>query len=262
MVLSRRANPSLLETYHTERHGNGLFTIDQAYKRWRTRCFLREPHETEAELPDINVELGQRYNNSRAVVYVSGAKGAIWEDPYWPTSFPGSRAPHVWFSTPDKQMSLYDYFERTEFVLLCCGKFGWAGEVERECKDMPLKMVLVPAGEFLSKYKIKESGAVVVRPDGVIGWKALDVSSVHQLRNVMKRLLGEEVEDEVRELPATISRTKTAPEINLSLAKLEIGGQPSPSPGRKSAGSSAGSLMRKMTTRIKKKSIGWIEGQG
>jgi hypothetical protein len=255
MVLSYRAHPSLLETYHTERHSNGLFTIDQAYKRWRTRCFLRDPNDTEEELPDVNVELGQRYNNSRGVVYVSGAKGAIWEDPYWPTSFPGSRAPHLWFSsTPDQKMSLYDFFERTEFVLLCCSNRGWAEEIDRECRGMPIKLVMVPQGEFLSKYKIKDSGAVVIRPDGVIGWKALNINYVHMLSNVMKQLLGEEVEDSdmVGDLPA-ISRTKTAPEISVNMAKLDIG---QTSPSRKSAGS----LMRKMTTRIKKKSIGWIEG--
>lgn len=186
------------------------------------------------------------------MVYISGAKGAIWEDPYWPTAFPGSRAPHLWFETPDKKMSLYEHFERTEFVLLCCSNRGWGEAMEKECRDMPLKLVIVPQGEFLSKYKIKDSGAVVIRPDGVIGWKALNNNDIHMLHNVMKQLLGEEVEDEVGELPA-IARTKTAPEINVNMSKLEIGPT---SPGRKSAGS----LMRKMTTRIKKKSIGWIEG--
>lgn len=151
-------------------------------------------------------------------------------------------------------MSLYEYFERTEFVLLCCSNRGWGEIMDKECRDMPLKVVIVPQGEFLSKYKIKDSGAVVIRPDGVIGWKALNNNDMHMLPHVMKQLLGEEVEDELGELPAiAIPRSKTTPEINVNMSKLEIG---QTSPGRKSAGS----LMRKMTTRIKKKSIGWIEG--
>ena len=45
-------------------------------------------------------------------------------------------------------------------------------------------------GEFFSECPVRESGAVLVRPDGVIAWKAVDDSAVSKLNYVLQRLLG------------------------------------------------------------------------
>jgi hypothetical protein len=208
--------------------------------------------DEDPELPDLNVELGQRYNNTVGVVYVSGAKGSIYEDPFWPTAFPGSRAPHVWLATGDirkrdMSKSLYDHFEVAKYVLLCSSKGkGWVDAAEMQCKHFPLKVVSVAEGEFLSKYKIRDTGAVLIRPDGVIGWKALDNSDIRILPGILRELLCQEDVDQVAE-PPHISRAKTAPDITGATAKMNLD-------GKKSKG--AGSLMRRMTTmRTKKKSL-------
>jgi hypothetical protein len=186
------------------------------------------------------------------VVYVSGAKGSIYEDPFWPTAFPGSRAPHVWFAKGDTRKrdmskSLYEHFELAKFVLLCSTKGkGWVDAAEVHCKNLPLKVVSVAEGEFLSKYKIRDSGAVLIRPDGVIGWKALNDADIRMLPSIVKELLCQEDADKVRELPQ-ISRAKTAPDLSGAMAKIDLEAKKSKGPG---------GLMRRMTTmRTKKKSL-------
>ena len=70
--------------------------------------------------------------------------------------------------------------------------------------------MMVPLGEFFSKYKIRDTGAVLVRPDGIIAWKATDDSAVEKLSNVIRQCLGYNVADEARPIPAA-SRTATMP---------------------------------------------------
>jgi hypothetical protein len=254
LVIQGKASPGLLQTYHTERHAVGLFVVEEAYKRWKARCLPTQRGTTvdDTELPDLNVELGQRYNNSGGVVYVSGAKGSIYEDPFWPTAFPGSRAPHVWLAKGDirkrnMSKSLYAHFELAQFVLLCSTKGnGWEDAADVHCKDFPLRVVSVVEAEFLSKYKIRDSGAVLIRPDGVIGWKALNDGDIRMLPSILKQLLCQEDADEVSELPQ-MSRAKTAPDLSGAMSKIDLEAKKSKGPG---------GLMRRMTTmRMKKKSI-------
>lgn len=265
-VLRSQAEPPLLDTYHTERHPVGIFTMEQAYKRWKIRCFLTqtENEEQEKELPDAYVDLGHRYNNSDAVMYINGAKGAVYEDPFWPTAFPGSRAPHVWTRNDDmreggKSKSLYDSFDPAKFTLLC-SEYGqkWVDAAENLSKVYPLKVSLMALeSDFLSKYKIQNSGAVIVRPDGVIGWKALNDSEVGLLEVMLKRLLCFEVdEDEVPPLPTLSSRSATVPEVGGLMRKMTLSASARKSPPRttiKNTSEGGGGLLRRMTTMRPKK---------
>jgi hypothetical protein len=252
LVLKRQAPRSLLNTYHTERHPVGVFIVDQAYKRWLTRCYpsRSESSEEDDELPDFIVELGPRYNNSAGIMYINGAKGAVFEDPFWPTAFPGSRAPHAWLSGDDLQetkptKSLFDHFETSKFVLICQSAAKvWLDEGDSLSEKYPLKVVGVAASdrEFLAKFKIRETGAVLIRPDGIIGWKALNDSEIGQLEYVMKRLLCQATDDDIPQ----VSRAKTMPavEITGSMDSMRLGEKNPPPP--KSGG--GGGLLRRMTT--------------
>jgi hypothetical protein len=71
---------------------------------------------------------------------------------------------------------------------------------------VPIKVVTVPLGEFFSKYQIRDTGAVLVRPDGIIAWKATDDSVVGKLWNVVRQCLGYNVEEEKR-VKAAVSKT-------------------------------------------------------
>jgi putative polyketide hydroxylase len=186
-------------------------TAEQAYTRWKSRFFPSRsdlPDGVE-EIPAIIIELGHRYENSPAISYTHGVKEMIYEDPFWPTAQSGSRAPHIRFRKGDGVVSLYDYFDVRKFVLLC-SKRGTAWQEARESFPIgwPLRIVVVLLGEFFSKYGIRDTGAVLVRPDGVIAWKAVTDSEVDKLGPVMSHLLGLKIGGQQR---PQATRAATAP---------------------------------------------------
>ena len=216
--------------------------MEQAYATWRSHCFPAEGEVPDGEnlVFDLNLDFGQRYNASAGIAYLSGARGAIFEDPFWPSATPGSRTPHIWFRRGDTMKSLYEYFEIRKFVLFCSGRGeAWLQAQENMFKTFPLKISVVPLGEFFTKYKIRDTGAVLVRPDGYIGWKALDDSEVGKLGNVLRQLLGFNVEEETTKRPQ-VSHTKTTPDVTGMRGKMELGENP---PARKGTG-----LLQRMTT--------------
>lgn len=187
---------------------------------------------------DLDIDFGQRYNASAGIAYTSGARGGIYEDPYLPTTKPGSRASHIWFRRNEKMKSLFDYFEISNFVLLCSGRgTAWVNMKETHFQTLPLKVANVPLGEFFSKYQIRDTGAVLVRPDGVIGWKAYDDSDVGKLGNVLRQLLGFNVEETK---PSQMIHAMTVPEGS-RMVKVET--EP-----KNSTRKSPGGLLRRMTT--------------
>jgi hypothetical protein len=188
---------------------------------------------------DLNIDVGLRYNASAGIAYTSKSRGAIYEDPFLPSAQPGSRAPHVWFRRNEKMKSLYDHFKIGTFVLVCSGRgTAWVQAKETHFQNLPLKIAIVPLGEFFNKYQIRDTGAVLMRPDGMIGWKALDDSEVGKLGNVMRQLLGFNVEEE--EKPPQTVRAVTAPQGKVP-GKVELENKPS-------ARSGPGGLLRRMTT--------------
>ena len=240
MVTRSSASPALLETYHLERHAIGLMAMEQAYTRWKSRFFASRtdlPIGGE-EVPAIVVELGLRYEHSPAISYGPGVKATIFEDPFWPTAQPGSRAPHVWFRRGDGMISLYDCFDVRRFVLLCSKRgLAWREVQESFPIGWPLKVAEVALGEFFTKFEIRDTGAVLVRPDGVIAWKAVTDSEAEKLGPVVAQLLGVKV----GEKRAQATRATTAPVIPVPV--VDIGARPKGPSG----------LLRRMTLSIKKR---------
>jgi len=222
LVLRLQASPALLTTYHHERHAAGQSAIQQAYARWKA---LGLPVEqdilgSENALPLPTFEMGLRYNKSSAIQYLDEAREDMYEDPFWPTADPGSRAPHVWFRRGNVAKSLYNNFDLALFVLLCSerGTF-WLKTVENLKKKLPIRASIVPLGEFFSKYKIRDSGAVLIRPDGVIAWKASNDSEVEMLGQIMRQILGLKAEGQVE---TQTTHFATAPEVTGLVDKMKI----------------------------------------
>ena len=161
-VLEGDAGPALLETYDAERRPVGELTTEQAY----TRYVLRLDPELGKEdiqpfVPDPPIELGHRYR-SAAVVSESDDDGAIHEDPHAPSGRPGTRAPHVAVGGG----STLDLFGRG-FVVLSPSD-TWC----REAEAASLAAHRIEASAFAEAYGTGPDGAVLVRPDGFICWRA------------------------------------------------------------------------------------------
>ena len=105
---------------------------------------------------------------------------------YIPNARPGARAPHCWLarSGEDEPLtSTLDFFNR-KFVLLVAGdSSAWSKELETASSTIPLRVESIGApgsgsewhdvgSNFQTCYGLEEGGAVLVRPDGHVAWRA------------------------------------------------------------------------------------------
>jgi 2-polyprenyl-6-methoxyphenol hydroxylase-like FAD-dependent oxidoreductase len=176
-VLDGRADESLLDTYDAERQPVGAFTTEQAYTRYVLRL---DPSLGKDDLqpivPEAPVELGYRHRSDA----VLGADDETWEDPATPSGRPGFRAPHVPVTVDGVERSTLDLFGR-EFVLVA-GPDGesWcaAARAAGESFGVPVQAYRLgseltdAAGLLEATYGTGAEGAVLVRPDGFVAWRA------------------------------------------------------------------------------------------
>jgi 2-polyprenyl-6-methoxyphenol hydroxylase-like FAD-dependent oxidoreductase len=173
LVLKGLAPPALLETYEAERRPVGAFTVEQAYSRYVTRW---APYLGTHDIPpiahDLDIDLGYRYR-SRAVIADGRDDGRLLEPTNQTRGRPGTRAPHMWIDRKGASMSTLDLCG-SGFTLLA-GPRGaaWCAIARTAASQagVGLEAHIVEAERFPEAYGITPSGAVLVRPDGVIGWR-------------------------------------------------------------------------------------------
>jgi putative polyketide hydroxylase len=141
----------------------------------------------------LGQEIGYGYWNSPLVVadgsphYAEehGIDDAVYV--YVPNARPGARAPHCWVATaeqPESRVPLHDFFGK-DFVLLTYGSRGaaWAIDVALSVGRTPVRCYHVGApgtaadlvdldGTWPRYYGIDDNGAVLIRPDGHVSWRA------------------------------------------------------------------------------------------
>ena len=179
-VLGGTADEALLDTYDAERQPVGAFTTEQAYTRYVLR--LDPSLGKENLMPIVGeapIELGYRHRS--AAIVVGADDDDAWEDPGEPSGRPGFRAPHVPLTVDGPERSTLDLFGR-DFVLLA-GSDGesWcaASRAAGASVGVPVRPYRIGAdvtdatGGLESAYGTGAAGAVLVRPDGFIVWRAL-----------------------------------------------------------------------------------------
>ena len=179
-VLRGKAGEALLATYDAERRPLADYTAEQT-------TLLSEQRRTEGsagitvDLTSINA--GYRYS-AGAIVQETGAEHLpLAQRPEQWTGQPGTHAPYLEFEREGKPVSTLDLFG-SHFVLLI-GSDGqqWKDAAQRTqvALHLPLEAYqiggetgdFVDAGNrFCNAYGITTSGAVLVRPDGFIGWRS------------------------------------------------------------------------------------------
>ena len=173
-VLKGLAGAGLLATYETERRPVGAFTAEQAYARYvdRTASYLSAP-DVQPVAPDFNVELGYLYD-SPAVVG-DGDRKTVHDDPHHTCGRPGSRAPHIWLEHDRRRKSSLDLLG-TSFVLLAAPQGdAWCRAAESFPGLVSYRVgrdLADPAGQFAAAFGLSSAGAVLIRPDGFVGWRA------------------------------------------------------------------------------------------
>jgi 2-polyprenyl-6-methoxyphenol hydroxylase-like FAD-dependent oxidoreductase len=193
LVLRGVAGPGLLETYNAERRAIGALMVEQAYSRYVTRV---APYlGTEGMQPlvdDFSLEIGCRCN-SPAVVLEPGDDRALHEHPRESKGRPGSRAPHVFVERDGARVSTLDLFGRDFVLLVAPGGEAWRSAALAAAPGLGVAVDchVIADREFADAYGITGAGAVLVRPDGVIGWRALDGTgaSLATVQDVLSALL-------------------------------------------------------------------------
>src|SRR3954469_15097086 len=151
------------------------------------------------------VELNQRYR-SQAVVSDGTRQPAYDRDPelyYHPTTWPGARLPHCWLEHDGRTVSTLDLAGKGRFALFTgIGGEAWqeAARAVSERDGIEIaSFVIGPGREVHDVYddwarlrEVEESGCVLVRPDGHVGWRSQAVSDdcTEELGRVMRAILG------------------------------------------------------------------------
>jgi 2,4-dichlorophenol 6-monooxygenase len=160
------------------------------------------------------VDLGQFYE-STAIQNTDGAtRPAPARDPelyYQVSTVPGSHLPHAWVGDATHKVSTLDLAPYDTFTLIT----GIAGEAWEAAAakvgaelGVPLKTVIIgPGREVTDIYydwarlrEVDEDGALLVRPDKFIGWRAMTLPADPEaaLRSALDTLLSRTTADSAR----------------------------------------------------------------
>jgi putative polyketide hydroxylase len=190
-VVNGIADPALLDTYEAERRPVGVLTVEQAYTRYvtRTATYLGAT-DFQPFVADLEVELGYLYRSAGVSSEDGDRDGVGHADPRATRGRPGSRAPHLWVREDGARRSVLDLFGR-HFVLLT-GEDGSAWPdvatgaaaahpgLELEVHVVGGPDLLTEGASFTDRYDVSATGAVLVRPDGFVAWRARADSPAEQ----------------------------------------------------------------------------------
>ncbi len=219
LVLAGVADPALLDTYEAERRPVARVVVDRAVREIAAPTPDAAPtwdasgqdgpedgawgddedkSDPLAQLPPI---LGYRYD-SRAIVAEEGTNQAdALPKGLDLTGRPGTRAPHVWVERAGRHISTLDLFDG-RFVLLAGAEGGaWPHAAHSVAASLGLSLdsyCVGVAGDLTDRdrdwgaaYGVTPTGAVVVRPDGTVGWRSAGSvgAPAEELERALPRLL-------------------------------------------------------------------------
>jgi 2-polyprenyl-6-methoxyphenol hydroxylase-like FAD-dependent oxidoreductase len=176
-VLDGAAPASLLDTYHGERHPVAEVTVRHAVS------LLKQQHGAIDRYAAVT--LGYRYVEGALVGEAEAEAAAeLVEDPARPSGRPGTRAPHVVLQRAGRDLSTLDLFG-DGFTLLAGPKAdGWFEAAGVVAEHSPIRLTAYRIGQdadggpvdvedrWSDAYGVHVDGAVLVRPDGFIAWRA------------------------------------------------------------------------------------------
>ena len=173
-VLRGLAPPALLKTYEAERRPIGAFTVEQAYSRYVTRWAPYLGTQDIAPIAnDLDIDLGYRYR-SPAVIADGADDSRLLEPTKEMRGRPGTRAPHTWIERDGQSISTLDLFDPGFTLLAGPDGAAWCTSAAAAAAQagVPLDTHVIEAEHFPEAYGISALGGVIVRPDGVVGWRA------------------------------------------------------------------------------------------
>jgi putative polyketide hydroxylase len=194
-VVSGWGAPELLDTYETERRA--VAETNVAYSARRGGGMIKMVEAVRAgDLDTVRAGIASRPAGGRQGMdlgfrYEKGAVASDGTTPpavanpmaeYVQNACPGGRAPHLWVQRDGERVSILDVFGRGFALLTGAGGAAWRGAAEQAGapRRVPIEVLSVdeagelqaPPGRFEALYGVEPDGAVLVRPDGFVGWRA------------------------------------------------------------------------------------------
>jgi len=206
-VLRGAAGPSLLATYHHERQPVGRIITEQSLNNSISMGRLGgQSPGTAVARPEYLNEQGMIFGATYTSIAVvpdgtapSTPANAVTD--YIPSARPGGRAPHAWLEQDGTRVSTIDLIGNG-FVLLTGVKGkAWNEAAQRLASEMRLSLKALTIGDggiedldrqWAMTYGIDDTGAVLVRPDGYVGWRGRSMMTdpPATLGEALTRILG------------------------------------------------------------------------
>ena len=187
-VLRGEAGEALLATYDAERRPQADYTAEQV-------ALLSQQRQNEGSagitVDTFSLVMGYRYSTGAIVREANDENLPLVKHPDQWKGQPGTHAPHLMLEQKGKPISTRDLFG-PHFVLLAGPDGQYWKDAARNTRDalhLPLDIYQI-GGEaadlidtdrkFCDTYGITASGAVLVRPDGFVGWRSRAASEKEQ----------------------------------------------------------------------------------
>jgi 2-polyprenyl-6-methoxyphenol hydroxylase-like FAD-dependent oxidoreductase len=184
LVLKGEAGEALLGTYEAERRPVALLTVAQAYARYVRRVTPELVTSDTPEMRDeLTMEIGQFYR-SDAIVGGRESDEPACLHPDETRGRAGSRVPHAWLGDG---RSTFDCAGLRPTLLAAPQAKEWIAAAE----EIGLPAVTLPA-DAARPCGIGKTGALLVRPDGFVAWRALrsERASMDALRGALSSALA------------------------------------------------------------------------
>jgi FAD-dependent monooxygenase len=145
-----------------------------------------------SECLDRGIELDSRYKS--AVIFQDGTKEPEWEfKKYFPSTLPGSRAPHVFLK--DGKTSILDTYG-PEFTLVTFTSGEEAASTEvfvNAAKEMKMELKTVVLRNEEHAHKIWGSNLILIRADGHVAWRSQEVPDREAVKDILQVVTGQKI---------------------------------------------------------------------
>jgi 2-polyprenyl-6-methoxyphenol hydroxylase-like FAD-dependent oxidoreductase len=188
-VLSGTSSPALLDTYDAERRPIAWTRHQQTFARPDYAADAPADAKNEPILGDDAIEFGELHR-STAVLGAGPELPAARHPGEWKGQ-PGTRAPHFPIRVAGRAASFLDLLQRG--WLLVAMDSGWSSAAKACAAAIDIAVVGIDfsvegAGDVASLLGIGAQGAVLVRPDGIIAWRATGLGSTPELATALAQV--------------------------------------------------------------------------